>query len=610
MPGSGEFTTRPELAGTFGMVASTHWLASAAGMAVLERGGNAFDAAVATGFVLQVVEPHLNGPAGEVPVIGFDARSGQPFVVDGQGTAPAAATPEAFASLGLDLVPGTGLLAACVPGAFGAWMLLLQRYGTLPLRNVLEYAIGYARDGYPMLPTASAAIASVAGTFRDHWPSSAEVYLTAGVPAPGARFANPALAAVYERILAEAEKAGPDREAQIEAARRAFYEGFVAETITSYLEGAEVMDVSGEPHRGLLCGDDLAGWKASTEAPVTLDFGGLTVCKTGPWGQGPVFLQQLALLRELGIEQMQPGSAEFIHTVIEASKLAFADREAWYGDPRQSPVPLAELLSWPYAQARSALVGPHASADLRPGTPAGVEPHLPAFALAAFGGNGVTGVTARAAATGAGDPTIGMTAAAEPTLGPGDTCHLDVADRFGNLVSATPSGGWLHSSPVIPGLGFCLGTRAQMFTLTPGLASSLAPGRRPRTTLSPTLALRDGEPYLALGTPGGDQQDQWTLAVFLNHVVFGMNLQEAIDFPAFHTDHFPSSFWPRGSLPRSLSVESRVGERVLADLRERGHDVDVRPPWSLGRVSAVTRSDGFLYAGANPRGMQGYAVGR
>jgi gamma-glutamyltranspeptidase/glutathione hydrolase len=197
-----------------------------------------------------------------------------------------------------------------------------------------------------------------------------------------------------------------------------------------------------------------------------------------------------------------------------------------------------------------------------------------------------------------------------PELGPGDTCHLDIADRFGNMVSATPSGGWLQSSPVVPGLGFCLGTRAQMFALTPGLASSLAPGRRPRTTLSPGLALRDGEPYLAFGTPGGDQQDQWALAVFLNHVVYGMNLQEAIDFPAFHNDHFPSSFWPRASQPRSLAVENRVGEQVVADLRERGHEVDVRPPWSLGRVSAVARSGGFLYAGANPRGMQGYAAGR
>ena len=602
MTASAQFTTRPQLAGTFGMVASTHWLASAAGMAVLERGGNAFDAAVATGLVLQVVEPHLNGPAGEVPVIGFDAAAGQPFVLDGQGTAPAAATPHAFAQLGLDLVPGTGLLAACVPAAFGTWMLLLEQYGTLPLRAVMEYAIGYADRGYPMLPAASGAIGAVASTFRDHWPGSAEIYLANGVPAPGSRFTNRPLAAVYERILTEAERAGGGRERQIEAARHAFYAGFVADAISAYLKSAEVMDVTGRRNRGLLTGSDLAAWRASAEAPVTAEFRGLTVCKTGPWGQGPVFLQQLGLLDGLGIEDAEPGSAELIHAVTEAAKLAFADREAWYGDPRHSEVPLAALLSAEYAAARRQLISDMASGELRPGTPCGVAPRLPEFALAAF-------APGRPGAAGSiGEPSASAVSA--PELGPGDTCHLDVADRFGNLVSATPSGGWLQSSPVIPGLGFCLGTRAQMFTLTPGLASSLAPGRRPRTTLSPGLALRDGEPYLAFGTPGGDQQDQWSLAFFLNHVVYGLNLQEAIDAPAFHTDHFPSSFYPRGSVPRSLAIESRAGDDVVAALRGRGHEVSVRPPWSLGRMSAVARSGGFLYAAANPRGMQGYAAGR
>jgi gamma-glutamyltranspeptidase / glutathione hydrolase len=595
-----QFTTRPELAGNFGMAASTHWLASAAGMAVLEKGGNAFDAAVATGFVLQVVEPHLNGPGGEVPVIGFDATAGQPFVLDGQGPAPAAATLAAFADLGLDLVPGTGLLAACVPAAFGTWMLLLERYGTMRLRDVLEYAIGYARDGYPMLATASDAIAAVAPTFTEHWPSSAEIYLAAGAPAAGSRFANKPLAAMYQRILDEAERAAGGREQQIEAARRAFYTGFVAEAIDDYTGHAEVMDVTGRHHRGLLTGADLAAWRASVEQPVTLDYGGLTVCKTGPWGQGPVFLQQLAMLSGYDLAAMAPGSAEFIHVVTEVAKLAFADREAWYGDPRQSDVPLADLLSAGYAAQRRALVGQEASAELRPGAPGGRVPRLPDFALADFG------LAEPGAAAGIGEPGAALAA----SLGPGDTCHLDVADRFGNLVAATPSGGWLQSSPVVPGLGFCLGTRAQMFTLTPGLASTLAPGRRPRTTLTPSLALRDGAPYLAFGTPGGDQQDQWTLGFFLSHVVHGMNLQEAIDAPAFHTEHFPSSFYPRGSRPRSLMIESRADEDVITGLRARGHEVDVRPPWSLGRISAVARTRGFLYAAANARGMQGYAAGR
>ena len=604
MPQGSTFTTRPQLAGTFGMVASTHWLASAAGMAVLEKGGNAFDAAVAAGLVLQVVEPHLNGPGGEVPVIGYDAGRGEVFVLDGQGPAPQAATPEAFAALGLDLVPGSGLLAACVPAAFGTWMLLLAAHGRLQLREVMEYAIGYAREGYPVVPGISAGIASVAAAFREHWPSSAEVYLADGVPAPGTRLANPVLAATYQRLLDEAEAAGPGREAQIEAARRAFYQGFVAEAIGAYLERAEVMDVTGERHQALLTAGDLARWRASAEPPVTGEYQGLTVCKTGPWGQGPVFLQQLALLAGFDLGAMAPGGAEYIHTVVECAKLAFADREAWYGDPRCADVPLPALLSAGYAARRRGLVGPAASPDLRPGRPGGAEPRLPGYAA---------GVAAELAVTDgwAGDPVTDLTrpglASAQHS---GDTCHVDAADRLGNLVTATPSGGWLQSSPVIPGLGFCLGTRAQMFALTPGLANTLAPGKRPRTTLSPTLVLRGGEPYLAFGTPGGDQQDQWSLSFFLHHVHFGMNLQEAIDAPAFHTSHFPSSFHPRESSPLSVSVEERVGADVTARLGERGHRVTVRPPWSLGRVSAVARSGGFLYAAANARGMQGYAVGR
>jgi gamma-glutamyltranspeptidase/glutathione hydrolase len=599
MPQGSTFTTRPQLAGTFGMVASTHWLASAAGMAALEKGGNAFDAAVTAGLVLQVTEPHMNGPGGEVPVTAYRAArggsAGEVFVLNGQGPAPAAATPAAFGALGLDLLPGSGLLPACVPAAFGTWMLLAS-YGRLPLGELMEPAIGYAADGYPMLAETTADIAAMEGVFRRHWLTSAQVYLANGVPPPGSRFANPALAGTYRRILAEAEAAGADRLAQIEAARRAFYKGFVAEAIGAYASRAAVMDGTGEPHRALLTPDDMAAWRARAERPATLDYQGLTVCKTHAWGQGPVFLQQLALLAGCGLGDMEPGGVEYIHAVVECAKLAFADREAWYGDPEFTPVPLAELLSPEYAAQRRALVSWAASDTLRPGRPGGNEPRLPGF---------VAGT--RPAAPGW---------AAEPTLahstgeGRGDTCHLDVADRFGNLVSATPSGGWLQSSPVIPGLGFCLGTRAQMFTLTPGLPNSLAPGKRPRTTLSPGMALRDGEPYLAFGTPGGDQQDQWSLWFFLNHVHFGMNLQEAIDAPSFHTRHFPSSFYPRESFPRTLDLEKRAGRRVIDGLRERGHLVTVQPPWSLGRVSAAARSGGFLYAAANARGMRGYAVGR
>jgi gamma-glutamyltranspeptidase/glutathione hydrolase len=587
----GVFATRPELRGSFGMVSSTHWLASGTGMAVLERGGNAFDAAVAAGFVLQVVEPHLNGPGGEVPILAAPAGQGRVLVVNGQGPVPAAATIERFRDLGLGLIPGTGLLPACVPGAFGAWMLLLRDHGTLCLRDVLEPAIGYAEAGFPALPRIGGAIAAMEPLFRAEWPSSAEVWLAGGVPAPGGRLRNPALAATWRRLLDEAEAATPDRDGQVEAVLAAFYEGFVAEAIAGWLASAEVMDVSGRRHRGLLGGDDLAGWRASVEEPVSVSSNGWTVCKTGPWGQGPVLLQQLRLLEGFDLEGMGLGSAAYIHTVTECAKLAFADREAWYGDPAAVDVPLDGLLDPAYAAARRALVGDEASLELRPGSPAGRTPRLPAAVAGHDGDDELAG---------SGEPTFG------------DTCHVDVADRHGNLVAATPSGGWLQSSPVVPGLGFCLGTRAQMLWLEEGLASSLRPGVRPRTTLSPSLALRDGEPRLAFGTPGGDAQDQWTLQFFLAHARFGLDLQAAIDTPSFQSDHFPSSFWPRRAAPGKLVVEAGHDPATIEGLRRRGHLVEVAGPWSLGRTCAAGRdpATGFLVAAANPRGRQAYAVGR
>jgi gamma-glutamyltranspeptidase/glutathione hydrolase len=529
-------------------------------MAMLERGGNAFDAAVAAGFVLQVVEPHLNGPGGEVPILLYSAERDEVLVVDGQGTSPAAATIERFRDLGLELVPGTGLLAACVPGAFDAWLLLLRDFGTLPLADVLEPAIGYAEDGYPVVPGICADIAKMERVFREQWPASAELYLP--VPEPGTLFRNRELAATYRRVLAESH-------GEIDAARDAFYRGFVAEAV----------DAFSREQGGLLDGGDLASWHASIEQPVTRAYEGWDVYKTGPWGQGPVFLQQLALLE--GFELGEREGPDFVHTVVECAKLAFADREAWYGDVE---VPLDELLSPEYTAARRKLVGDEASAELLPGSPGGREPRLPH-------------VPEADAEPGSGEPTRG------------DTCHVDVVDRFGNAVSATPSGGWLHGSPVIPGLGFCLGTRAQMFWLEDGLANSLAPRKRPRTTLSPTVARRDGE-TLAFGTPGGDMQDQWSLVFFLGLVHFGLNTQEAIDSPSFHTEHFPESFHPRQSRPRIVQIEERFARATLAELERRGHLVEPQEPWSLGRLSAAGNREGLLYAAANPRGMQGYAVGR
>jgi gamma-glutamyltranspeptidase/glutathione hydrolase len=591
------FTTRPELVGTHGMVASTHWLASSAGMAVLEAGGNAFDAAVAAGLTLQVVEPHLNGPGGEVPIILHSAGRNETLVIGGQGPAPVAASIARFEELGLDLVPGTGLLAACVPGAFDAWMLLLGEFGTFRLSEVMRYAIDYAGLGYPLVPQISTTISGAEGLFRDEWTSSARVYLRGnGVPEPGTLFSNPDLARTFGRIVEEAESRSGDRDGQIEAARDAFYRGFVAETIEQYVTSTRVMDTSGRRHAGLLGGDDLAAYRAGLEAPVTLDYEGYTVCKPGLWSQGPVFLQQLALLAGFDLARMGHNSVDYIHTVVECAKLAFADREAHYGDPGFVDVTLDELLHPSYTEARRELVGDDASYEIRPGMAGGRSPRLPDVSSRDSG-----------EFAGAGEPTV-----PRDDQGSGDTCHLDVVDRHGNMVSATPSGGWLQSSPVIPGLGFPLGTRAQMFWLTEGLPNSLVGGKRPRTTLTPSLALRGGEPYLAFGTPGGDQQDQWSLNFFLAHVHFGLNLQEAIDAPNFHTEHFPSSFYPRTALPGKIAVEDRAGPDVVAGLRARGHDVDVVDGWSLGRISAVSRNrrDGSLRGAANPRGMQGYAVGR
>ncbi|MET9479285.1 gamma-glutamyltransferase family protein [Streptomyces sp. NPDC006638] len=599
-------TTRPELRGTFGAVSSTHWLASAAGMATLEAGGNAFDAAAATGFVLQVVEPHLNGPAGDVPILFFDAASGRAQVICGQGPMPQAATAEAFRALGLPRIPGSGLLPATVPGAFGAWLKLLEQHGTLRLAQVLRYAVGYAADGYPVLPKAAEAIGVLAELFRDQWPESGRTYLVDGAPPrPGSRLRNPALAETYRRILKEAEAAGPGREQQLRAAHQAFYGGFVAEAIDAHLR-TDVLDATGRRHRGLLTGDDLARWEPRTEDTVSRAYRGLEVHKPGPWSQGPVFLQQLALLEGFDLTAMDLDGAQHLHTVIECAKLAYADREAWYGDPDFTDVPLPTLLSDAYADDRRRLLGDHASDRLRPGAPDGRTPWIPPLDRAAPPGgpywqgqlyDGLPTVVA---------PVVAATEAR------GDTCCLTVTDRHGNMVAATPSGGWLKSSPVVPGLGFPLGTRGQMAWLEEGHPNSLAPGKRPRTTLSPTLVVREGRARLAFGTPGGDQQDQWTLGFFLAHTDFGLDLQQAVETLAFHSEHVPSSFTPRTHRPLAVRIESRRSDEAAAGLARRGHDLVSVPDWSLGKVCAVgvEPGDGLLRAAASPRGGQAYAIAR
>ncbi|MDN5567552.1 MAG: gamma-glutamyltransferase family protein [Paracoccus sp. (in: a-proteobacteria)] len=593
------FTTRPDIRGTFGTVASTHWIASQTGMGILERGGNAFDAAVATALVLQVVEPHLNGPAGDLPAIIHVAETGQTRVLCAQGVAPKAATMDYYRDeFGDGLIPGSGLLATVVPGAFDGWMLMLRDHGSMEIADVMAPAIGYARDGHPMLPRVANTIAGLADFFRTEWPSSAQTWLPGDrAPTEWALFRNPDLATTWQDLVDAAS--GPTREARIDAARKAWSQGFVADAICDYLADAMVMDVSGTAHSAVLSRQDLAEWEASWEDTLSIDYHGWTVHKTAPWSQGPVMLQGLQILKNFDLAAMDPMGAEFVHTVTEAMKLAYADREAYYGDPDFFDIPMDALLSSDYAAERAKLIGDTASMDQRPGRIAGFE-HLADDAIL----RATTDFNAARGAS-AGEPTM-----AHLTEKRGDTVHIDVIDQWGNMVSATPSGGWLQSSPVIPGLGFPLNSRAQMFWLRDGLPTTLTPGARPRTTLTPSLAEKDGT-RIAFGTPGGDQQDQWQLIWFLRYVHHGLSMQQGMDAPLFHTAHFQSSFYPRDAKPGELMVEPSLGDAAIDDLRARGHKVIVSEPWSIGRLTAARRdADGMLTAAATPRLMQAYAVGR
>ena len=408
---------------------------------------------------------------------------------------------------------------------------------------------------------------------------------------------NPAYADVLDRLVETGEAAGRDRDAQYDAARRAWREGFVAEAVDAF-QRQPFQDSSGEAHAGVLTGADMAAWSASYEPAVTQSFRGVRGRQDRPVGAGSGAAAVAGDARRAPRRGARPGDRRAARTsTTEVLKLAFADREAWYGDA--GSVAVSELLDPAYVAQRLGLVTDHASAELRPGSPGGREARLSRHVLA--------GSPPPPEAAGLGEPTVSLTGETR-----GDTCHIDVVDRWGNIISATPSGGWLQSSPTVPGLGFPLGSRMQMFWLDDGLPSSLVPGHRPRTTLSPTLVLRDGVPVYAVGTPGGDQQDQWQLVFLLRLLAGGQELQEAIDAPMFHTDSLPSSFYPRAMSPAALVAEDRMGDDVLAALAARGHHITRAGPWTSGRLCAVSRDPetGLLGAGANPRSNQGYACGR
>lgn len=585
------FQARPDLSGSFGMCSSTHWTASATAQAVLERGGNAFDAAAAGAFVLHVVEPHLNGPGGDLVALIAPAGA-EPETLVGQGPAPMGASIEHFENEGLTMVPGAGGLAAAVPGAVDAWLMLVRDHGTWELEEIFSFAIDYARRGHALLPKAAATIRSVADLFREQWPTSAAQWLAGGaVPKAGSIVRNPAYARTLERLQESA--IGETREARIDAARREWREGFVARAIDEAMRVPHWHSTGGI-HRGVMTAEDVASFQASYEPALRGSFRGHDVLKAGPWSQGPVLIQALAILDGFTDGELDLSTGRGVHIVLEALKLALADRDTYYGQ-EIDPQVLATLLSPEYAARRRALIGEQASHEFRPGD-AGARFQPPLVANGEEEGDGAVG-----------EPTVPVGAVVR-----GDTCHIDVVDRWGNMISATPSGGWLQSSPLIPELGFALGTRLQMAWLDPESPAALRPGRRPRTTLTPTLLAKDGHVIAAFGSPGGDQQDQWQALLLIQMLVSGRTPQRSIEAPAFHTTSFPNSFWPRRWTPGGAVVEDRLGDAVIADLERRGHVITRAGDWAEGRLSAVTRdpASGQLGAAANPRGAQGYAVGR
>jgi gamma-glutamyltranspeptidase/glutathione hydrolase len=567
--------TRPVIMGTRGCVSSSHYLATLAGFEVLQAGGNAIDAAVATGLALHVVEPHMNGIGGETPVILYSAKEHRTFAVSGQGTAPRAATIDYFRKANVDLIPGDGFLPATVPASFDSWITCLSRFGTMALGQVIRPALRLAEEGFPVYPTLQEHIHKFSQRFLKEWPTTARIFLPSGKePQVGQILQQKDLAKTLERLVAAEKSRGGDRRAGLRAARDFFYSGEIARIIAEFGSENSLIDATGAWHSSLLEMEDLAEYETRVEETVETDYEGLTVHKCGPWTQGPVFLQQLQMLDGFNLKSMKHNSADYIHVLTEVAKLAFADREKFYGDPLFVDVPLERLLSKEYANERRKLI------------------HMKKASLKLQPGNGPRQVRNRAGTK-------------------GDTTHLDAVDADGNMVSATPSGGWIWSSPVIEGLGFPLGTRAQMFSLQSGHPNCIAPRKRPRTTLSPTLVTFDNRPLMAFGTPGGDQQDQWTLQFFLNFVEFEMNLQAAIDAPTFHTSHFPSSFYPRDSHPGRLHLENRIPTQTVRELKKRGHRVVVEDGWSNGRVTAVHyewRSK-VMSAAASSRYQTPYALG-
>ena len=595
------FTTRPVIMGTRGVVTSGHYLATAAGFRIMEQGGNAIDAGAAMCFCLNLLEPQSNGVGGEVPTLIYSAREGKTFAVSGMGWSPKEFTIEWCRERGIDLIPGDGYLPACVPAVVDTWAAAVARFGTMSFAQVLQPAIELAENGFPVYQRLHDHLSENFRKFTELYPTTGEVYYPNGHPPEvGEVLRNPDFAGALKIMCrAEEENRHKGRVAGIESARDAFYSGPIAERIAKFISETPVEDATGTAHTALLSYDDMAEWRATVEEPVTLSYKGLDVHKCPSWTQGPTFVQHLAILEGFDLKELGHNSADYLHIWIESAKLAFADREAYYGDPLFDKVPMDALLSKQYSSARRSLIGARASLEMRPGD-AGWG--MPTYATVNVGED-----NRRALGVGARDvKDLGLDHAHV-----GDTTHLDAVDREGNMVAATPSGGWLGTSPVIKGLGFPMGTRGQMFYLNSERPNALSPHKRPRATLTPTIVTKNGGPFLAFGTPGGDSQEQWTLQFFTNYVEFGMNIQEALDEPTVHSVHFPSSFYPRSAYPGRMFAESRIPPEVIAELERRGHEVVMTDAWAHGKVMAIRydKDRGVILGGAAPKGNVGYAFG-
>ena len=554
-------TFHPRLMGTRGAVASNSNLSANAGADILKAGGNAFDAAVAATFVEGLVNPQMHTLGGECPILVRPAGENRVYAVNGNMVAPARATPEAYLSRGLKDVPDSGILAAGVPAAFGALMTVLTRWGSMPLKDVVAPALELARIGFPvsegLRDQHKYGIADMQPRFEREWPGSATLYLPGGKPpAVGSIFRNAALAKTLDYL------------ANAKDPLAAFYKGDVA---------AEIVKFS-KAHDGLLEMSDFAAFETKIEAPASMKFGDTELFKTGFWSQGPAELQTIAIMWQFDLAKIGFGTPDYCHLLVEAMKLAYADRDQWYGDPDKVMVPAETLLSHEYAASRAKLIDMRkANRQLRPGDPR------------------------RNAALLAEDEML-----TPQYWGPG-TVHVDAADAKGNLASFTPSGAWISSAEVIESLGFPLSVRMMTFYLQPAHHPNVvAPGKRPRTTLTPSMAFRNGKPWMAFGTMGGDNQGQWLLQYYLCRAAFGMSMPEAIEAPRLSSEHTPGFFAPHAAEPNRVRIEPRFGTKVLEELRRRGHELDLAPDWTEGFVSCAEwdPESGLLEAGCDPRGAK------